>query len=136
MRQPPIWVRPVAIIAALFGLLTVFSGGMVLFGSAAAKDAAGDAVPLVLWFNFLAGFVYILGAAALFSFAPWAKSLAWLIGISTLLVFAVLIAMALSGTLFEWRTIGAMVLRSSFWLAIATALSSGAKRKAHSTLGR
>lgn len=136
MRQPPIWVRPVAIIAAIFGLLTVFSGGMVLFGGAAAKDAAGDAVPLVLWFNFLAGFVYILGAVALFSFAPWAKSLAWLIGISTLLVFAVLIAMALSGTLFEWRTIGAMVLRSSFWLAIAIALSSGAKRKAHSTLGR
>ncbi len=32
MSQPPIWVRPVAIIAALFGLLTIYSGGMALFG--------------------------------------------------------------------------------------------------------
>jgi hypothetical protein len=135
MLQSPIWTRPVAIIAALFGLLTIYSAGMVLFGGPAPKAAVGDAVPLVLWFNFFAGFVYILCALALFYSTPWAKLTAWLIGISTLLVFATLIVMALRGTPFEWRTIGAMVLRSSFWLAIANALSSGAKRKVQSTLG-
>ena len=128
-------MRKQNIFAAVFGLLTIFSGGMVLFGGAAAEDAAGDVVPLVLWFNFLAGFVYILGAGALYSVVSWAKLLAWLIAIGTLLVFAVLIAMASSGTLFEWRTIGAMVLRSGFWLAIAIALSRSTKRNAQSTLG-
>lgn len=122
------WIRPVAIVAALFGLATIYSGGMALFGGAAAKAAVGDAVPLVLWFNFLAGFVYLLGAVALFYLAPSARPIAWLIGICTLLVFAMLIVMAFGGTPFEWRTIGAMVLRSGFWLAIALTLSKGSMR--------
>nr|WP_246030484.1 hypothetical protein [Litoreibacter halocynthiae] len=111
-----------AVVAAAFGLLTIYSGGTALFGSAASKAAVGDAVPLVLWFNFLAGFVYVAGAVALFQFAPFAQRIAWLIGLSTLLVFVILIALAITGTPFEWRTIGAMVLRSGFWLAIAVAL--------------
>ncbi|WP_238528839.1 hypothetical protein [Ruegeria conchae] len=123
MDKPPLWIRPVAIIAALFGLLTIFSGGMVLFGSSAAKSAAGDAVPIVLWFNFLAGFAYIIGAVALFRYTVWARPIAWAIGICTALVFLVLITMALGGTPFEWRTIGAMILRSGFWLAIAFTLA-------------
>ena len=52
MLQSPIWTRPVAIIAALFGALTIYSAGMVLFGGPAPKAAVGDAVPLVLWFDF------------------------------------------------------------------------------------
>ncbi|SDX98525.1 hypothetical protein SAMN05444358_1294, partial [Ruegeria halocynthiae] len=59
-------VRPVANATALFSLLTIFSGGTALFGGATAKAAVGDAVPFVLWFNFLAGFVYLLGAFAIF----------------------------------------------------------------------
>lgn len=123
MLQLPRWVRPTAIIAALFGLVTVYSGGMVLFGSADARAIVGDAVPIVLWFNFLAGFAYILGAVALFYLQPWAELIAWLIGLSTLLIFAVFIVLAFSGTPFEWRTIGAMALRSGFWLIIGMQLS-------------
>lgn len=130
MSQSPRWVRPVALVAAVFGLLTIFSGGTALFGNEAARAAVGNAVPFVLWFNFLAGFVYVLGALALFIRAPWAKPTAWFIGISTLLVFAILLVMAFSGTAFEWRTIGAMVLRSGFWVAIAIALTKGASTKA------
>lgn len=117
------WVRPISAAAAFFGLLTIFSGGMALFGGAAAKAAVGDAVPLVLWFNFLAGFAYLLGAFALYKSTIWARRIAWLVGLSTLLVFAVLIIMALSGTPFEWRTVGAMTIRTGFWLSIAIALS-------------
>lgn len=123
MSQPRKWVRPVAVIAGLFGMLTVFSGGMVLFGGSAVKAAAGDAVPMVLWFNFLAGFAYIVGAVALYSFSPLAQKIAWMIGGCTLLIFALLIALIVFGTPFEGRTIGAMVLRSGFWLAIAVALT-------------
>ena len=133
MVRPPVWIRPVAIVAALFGLLTIFSGGVVLFGRTTAKVAVGDAVPLVLWFNFLAGFAYVVGAFALYNLAPWAQRTAWLIGICTLMVFAILIALAVSGTSFEWRTIGAMVLRSGFWLAIAIALSKEAMKNVQTT---
>lgn len=95
----------------------------MLFGGSAAKSAAGDAVPIVLWFNFLVGFVYVVGAVALFKSAVWARRFAWAIGICTALVFLVFIAMAVGGTPFEWRTVGAMIIRSGFWLAVAIALS-------------
>ncbi len=98
----------------------------MLCGGTAVKSAAGDAVPVVLWFNFLAGFVYVLGAIALYKFAVWAQRIAWVIGICTALVFVILIALALGGAPFEWRTVGAMTIRSGFWLAIAIAHSRAA----------
>ncbi|SMO59472.1 hypothetical protein SAMN06265380_10329 [Ruegeria faecimaris] len=126
MPSSPPWVRPVTIAAVLFGLLTIFSGGTALFGGAAARAAVGDAVLFVLWFNFLAGFIYLLGALALYKSTIWAQRIAWLLGLSTLLVFVVLILVALSGTPFEWRTVGAMTIRSAFWLTVAFALSKTA----------
>ncbi|MBV2358984.1 hypothetical protein KUH32_04285 [Thalassococcus sp. CAU 1522] len=126
----PRWHRPVAAIAALFGLATLVSGGRALFGGDAARAAVGDAVPLVLWFNFAMGAAYLAGAAALFAGSPLARGIAWTIGLATAAVFAVFIGLALTGTPFEWRTVGAMVLRSGFWLGIALALGPGPGRRA------
>ena len=44
-------VKSLAVVAVLFGLLTVLSGGRTLFGGEAARLAAGAIVPFVLWFN-------------------------------------------------------------------------------------
>lgn len=108
-----------AAVAVLFGLLTLKSGGSVLFVDGAARAAAGNYVPFVLWFNFLAGFAYILAGAGLFLWRGWAVNLSMLIAITTLLVFAAFALSILLGGNFEPRTIGAMTLRSSVWLAIA-----------------
>lgn len=80
MSTFPTWARPVAGIAAFFGILTIFSGGTALFGSLTTKGLFGATVPSVLWFNFLAGFAYIAGALTLFKSSPWAPKVAWLIG--------------------------------------------------------
>jgi hypothetical protein len=125
MGKTLIWVRIAAMIAALFGFATIYSGGMALFGGEQAAAAVGNAVPIVLWFNFCAGFLYVLTAVGLFLRLPWAGPLAWVIGVSTLIVFGIFIVLVLSGTAFEWRTVGAMVLRSGFWLGIAFAMSQG-----------
>ncbi|MEZ4618290.1 MAG: hypothetical protein R2867_22630 [Caldilineaceae bacterium] len=53
------WVRAMSIVAILFGLLTILSGGRTLF-NAEAQQLAGNYVPFVLWFNFLAGFAYVI----------------------------------------------------------------------------
>jgi len=53
-------LRVAAGVAIVFGLLTIVSGGRALFGGPAAEAAVGDAIPFVLWFNFLSGFVYVL----------------------------------------------------------------------------
>ena len=53
-RKTDLWIA--AIVAIVFGVLTVVSGGRALFAGAEARAAVGNAVPFVLWFNFLAGF--------------------------------------------------------------------------------
>ncbi len=105
-------------VAVLFGLLTLISGGKALFGGPEARAAVGNAVPFVLWFNFLAGFVYVLAGAGLFVLRPWAATLAAAIAGATLLVFVAFGIHVWLGGAYEMRTVGAMTLRSAVWLAI------------------
>lgn len=106
-------------VAILFGGLTVFSGGKALFGSAEARAAVGDAVPFVLWFNFGAGFFYVITGIGLLIRRVWAVWLSALIALATVLVFAAFGMHVLQGGTYEMRTVGAMTLRSAFWLMVA-----------------
>ncbi|MDP2135890.1 MAG: hypothetical protein Q8J99_19985 [Sulfuritalea sp.] len=108
-----------AIAAIAFGVLTVFSGGRALFGGMEARAELGNIVPFVLWFNFIAGFVYVLAGLALLRTKRWAAPLAVLIAVSTILVFLALAAHIAGGGAFEARTVGALSLRSLFWIVVA-----------------
>lgn len=115
----PWWLGGVSVFAMLFGLLTIKEGGSVLFVDGEARRAAGNYVPFVLWFNFLAGFIYVIGGAGLWLRQRWAVWLAFLIAGATLLVFSAFgIHILLSGA-FESRTIVAMSLRTGLWTLIA-----------------
>lgn len=115
----PAWLRAVAVIGALFGLLTIREGGAVLFVDGPARVAAGDFVPFVLWFNFLAGFFYVVAGLGLWFRQQWAARVALGIAVATLIVFAAFGWHAVSGGAFETRTVVAMTLRSTVWLVIA-----------------
>ncbi|MCK4706790.1 MAG: hypothetical protein KAT90_15040 [Gammaproteobacteria bacterium] len=111
------WV--VAVIAILFGLLTIKSGGLTLFVDGADREAAGNYVPFVLWFNFMAGFVYLVAGVGLFMNKQWA---AWLsIGIvsATAIVFIFFGLHIFNDGLYENRTVVAMSLRTIIWAMIA-----------------
>jgi hypothetical protein len=108
-----------AIAAIAFGVLTVFSGGRALFGDVDARAELGNIVPFVLWFNFLAGFVYVLAGVALLKARRWAAPAALLLAVSTVLVFLAFAAHIVAGGAFEARTVGALSLRSLFWIAVA-----------------
>ncbi|MDX2482655.1 MAG: hypothetical protein QNK42_03235 [Pseudodonghicola sp.] len=111
-------LRVVATVAVVFGLLTVASGGRALFGDAAARAAVGDAVPFVLWFNFLAGFAYVGAGIGLFLQRRWAVHLSIAILVATALVMiAFWVHVALGGA-YEVRTAGAMGLRTAVWVII------------------
>ncbi len=105
--------------AVLFGLLTISAGGRALFGSAEARAAVGDAVPFVLWFNFLAGFAYVAAGAGLFLCRRWAVRLAIAIFAATILVTLAFAAHLALGGAYEMRTVGAMSLRTIVWGIIA-----------------
>jgi len=108
-------LRWTAAFAGLFGALTIGSGGRALVGGA----EVGAAVPFVLWFNFLAGFAYIVAAYGLWRARHWSPMLALAITICTGLVFIAFGVHVIAGGAFESRTVIAMTLRTSVWGAIA-----------------
>ena len=116
-RPIAFWV--ISIVAILFGLLTIKSGGMVLFTEGEAHQAAGNYVPFVLWFNFLAGFVYIAAGFGFWFGKSWARGLAVVIALATLLAFVAFGIYVLMGGSYETRTVMAMSLRSMVWITIA-----------------
>jgi len=115
MPARPLALTAAAIVAIVFGLLTVASGGRALFGGV----DMGAVVPFVLWFNFGAGFAYVLAGIGLWRNAGWAPMLSLAIASATVAVFAAFLWHVATGGAWEPRTMGAMTLRSITWLAIA-----------------
>jgi hypothetical protein len=112
------WLRAAGLLGIAFGALTLKEGGAVLFGDGTARAAAGDFVPFVLWFNFLAGFCYVASGVGLLLRRRWGVRLALAIVVATALVFAGLGVHIQLGGAFETRTVVAMTLRTSVWAAI------------------
>ncbi len=112
-------LRILAVVAMVFGGLTIFSGGRALFGSAQAQAAVGNAVGFVLWFNFLAGFAYVLTGIGLLQRRPWAARAAFMLALATALVTAAFALHVLTGGAYEMRTVGALALRLGFWVLVA-----------------
>jgi len=116
-------------VAVVFGVLTIVSGGRVLFGGVAAQAAAGDTVPFVLWFNSLSGFVYVLAGVGIAMGRRGAAWLAILLAVAIAVVFALFGLHVFQGGEFEMRTVGAMTLRLVVWVTIAAVAVRDASAK-------
>ena len=115
----PRWAIAAALIAVVFGIVTIFVGGKTLFGGAEEWAAAGNIVPFVLWFNFIAGFAYVIVSFGLFLWKRWAAQLSVAIAAATVAVFIAFGIHIFLGGAFEGRTVGVMVIRSVVWIVIA-----------------
>lgn len=109
----------ITVVAVLFGLLTIKAGGSVLFIDGQDRQAAGNYVPFVVWFNFLAGFLYIIAGAGLWLQKRWAVWLSVFITLATLIVFAAFGIVVINGEAYEVRTVAAMSLRTVVWALIS-----------------
>ena len=117
----PCWATLAGLVAAVFGVVTIVVGGKTLFGDPAERAAAGNIVPFVLWFNFIAGFAYVIASYGIFLWKRWAAQLSVVIAFATVAAFIAFGIHILLGGAFEIRTVGAMTVRSFVWIAIATA---------------
>ncbi len=118
-EQRGIWNWAMSLVAVGFGVLTIKEGGSILFGGEAAREAAGNYVPFVLWFNFVAGFAYVIAGVGLWMQLRWAAWLAVTIAAATAFTFGVFGMHVYSGGAYEQRTVFAMTLRTLVWVAIA-----------------
>ena len=117
LKRSP-WIGTLAIIAILFGVLTILSGGRTLF-YAEVQQSSGNIVPFVLWFNFLAGFAYVVAGVGLWLQQRWSIWLAFAIAVATLFIFSAFGLQIWRGGSYEMRTVGAMGLRAMTWLVIS-----------------
>ncbi len=115
----PTWVWVASVIAVAFGVMTIKSGGSVLFIDGEARRAAGNVVNFVLWFNFTAGFFYIATGIGIWMGKAWAPIFAIGIAVLTLTVFGLLGLHIFNAGEYEQRTVMAMTLRSAIWISIA-----------------
>jgi hypothetical protein len=115
----PRWAIAAALVAVVFGVVTIIVGGKTLFGGPAIRAAAGNIVLFVLWFNFIAGFAYVIAGLGLFLWKRWAAQLSAAIAIGTIAVFIAFGVDVFLGSTFETRTVAAMTFRSVIWIAIA-----------------
>ena len=118
-RRRPRWAAILALVAAIFGIVTIIVGGKTLFAGAEERTTAGNIVPFVLWFNFVAGFAYVIAGLGLFWWKRWAAQLSAAIAVATMAVFIAFGIHIFLGGMFEGRTVGAMIIRSAVWIAIA-----------------
>lgn len=120
-HKRPLWFSIFSVLAILFGIATIKGGGSALFTETGRKSA-GNYVAFVLWFNFLAGFAYILAGIAMYKLKTCTRRLVPVIAVATSIVFILFGFHIFNGGPFEMRTVAAMAVRSSFWIFIAVAV--------------
>lgn len=119
-RQPgPGVLRAVGYAGVAFGAATVLAGGAVLFGPGTARAAAGQAVPFVVWGNFLGGFAYVATGLGLARGRRWSVGLAAGIAAGTAVLALAFGAHVLAGGAFEPRTVVALLARTAAWAGVA-----------------
>ena len=100
-----------AAVMALFGFLTLVASSSVLFNIDDMAAEAGHVVPVVLWMNLFASFLYIIAAYGLLTQRSWTPAVL-VIAIILLVVSAIgLFFHIRSGLEYETRTIGALTFR-------------------------
>lgn len=115
MSAPSHTLRIAAVVAMLFGLMTIFAGGRALV----LGVPGGAVVPFVLWFNFIAGFAYVLAGAGLWRNVPWGRVLALIIALATGAVWLAFLWHLWQGGAAMGRTMAALPFRVVVWAVLA-----------------
>ncbi|MCB1156353.1 MAG: hypothetical protein H7A25_08860 [Leptospiraceae bacterium] len=108
----------------LFGILTISSGGLILFSEEKYRLAAGKYIPEILWFNFLSGFLYLYVSSLILQKN---KNTVYSIKFLLFLIFMAVLYLGIhiiSGGEYEKRTLIAMFFRFAFWSGMFFLVSS------------
>lgn len=105
-----------AILLAAFGMLTLFLSGSVIFDLFGIRAKEGNYVLFVVWANFISSWLYLFSAYGFFKNKKWTVLLLAISVALLAIAFAGLVIHANSGGLYEAKTIGAMIFRTTVTL--------------------
>jgi hypothetical membrane protein len=111
----PIKILILAVIAAIYGIMTIRSSVMVLFINGQFRENAGNYLPLIVWFFFFSGIASVISAIGFYLQKPWSLWLASSIIIASIILFAILGVFIINGASYEMRTVIAMPIRTAIW---------------------
>jgi len=75
--------------------------------------------PLVVWFNFIAGFAYITAAVGIFGMCAWSIPLSYAIATATAAFFILFGMHVIADGSYELQTVVVMTIRTLLWIAIS-----------------
>lgn len=99
-----------------FGLLTLFLSTSIIFDLFEIRAKEGNYVLMVVYANFICSIIYLIAAYGLLKNKTWSTKL---LSIATLILIVAFIGLFFhinSGGIYETKTIGAMVFRTSVTL--------------------
>lgn len=104
-------LKTCSLLMLVFGLLTAFAGGSVIFDLFEMRAEEGHYVLFVVWANFICGFLYLMATYGFYKRKYWTKFILTLATIILAATFAGLLLYVKSGGLYEQKTIIVMVFR-------------------------
>jgi len=116
------WKNLLAALVLVFGVITLFKAGSILFGPQSARDSVGDFVPFVVKFNFAAGFLYILSAVGIWRGRSWAYLVSAIVALGTIIAATVFAGHVALGGSYEMQTVFALGFRAVFWIVVSLIL--------------
>lgn len=103
-------------ILVFFGIVTLFLSTSIVFDLFGIRAKEGNYVPFIVWANLICSILYLVAAYGFIKNKKWTTPL---LGASTLLLvvaFGGLLYYIRSGGIYEVKTVGAMIFRTSVTL--------------------
>ena len=104
----------IALFIGIFGLITLYLSGSVIFDLFGMREKQGDYVLFVIFANFICGFLYIIGSLGLLKQKAWTKKVFLYALIILLLTFFSFIIYVKTGGIHKTDTFRALALRTTF----------------------
>ncbi|CAN5625571.1 hypothetical protein BH10BAC5_BH10BAC5_03230 [soil metagenome] len=111
-----------AVILLGFGLLTLFLSTSIILDLFDLRIKEGNYVLFVVWSNFISSILYLLSAYGFMKSKKWTI---YLLGIASIILIVAFISLKIyisNGGVYETRTVGAMIFRTSLTVALALAV--------------
>jgi hypothetical protein len=119
-------LKPLTYFAFIFGILTLISGYQNLFNAEVIKSQ-GNIIPLVLRYNFGAGFFYIITSVLVLKGHKLGLRLTSTLSSLNVVVFIYLLNYIYDGGAYQGKTVAAMSFRTIFWIVFFIVLSRSKK---------